>query len=80
MSSKAEIIEQLTAAVTNGRTDILRSIISAVEKGTCGSVRISSDVVRLCQDTIPNILPFFKMLFMKTVIDISYGLYFSENG
>lgn len=50
MSSKAEIVEQLTAAVTNGRTDILRSIISAVEKGTCGSVRISSDVVRLCQD------------------------------
>lgn len=32
MSSKAEIVEQLTAAVTNGRTDILRSIISAVEK------------------------------------------------
>lgn len=50
MSSKAEIVEQLTAAVTNGRTDILRSIISAVEKGTCGSVRISSDVVKLCQD------------------------------
>ncbi|XP_048734927.2 uncharacterized protein LOC125650577 [Ostrea edulis] len=32
MSSKAEIVDQLKAAVTNGRTDILRSIISAVEK------------------------------------------------
>lgn len=47
MSSKTEIIDQLKAAVTSGRTDILRSIISAVEKGTCtcGNVRISSVVM-----------------------------------
>ncbi|XP_061172833.1 uncharacterized protein LOC133182124 [Saccostrea echinata] len=32
MSSKSEIIEKLKEAVTNARTDILRSIISAVEK------------------------------------------------
>lgn len=49
MSSKTEIIDQLKAAVASGRTDILRSIISAVENGTCtcGNVRISSVVMLL---------------------------------